>query len=112
MEWLRKNNFVFLGYVEYDFTAALEEKLDEISAGKLSWKEVLRDFWRVFSGSVDEIKELRVAQVVGPGGPEVPARLGYALAREAYRKAGREVVDATVGGKLTIFPKVDYNSLF
>jgi len=40
------------------------------------------------------------------------SEIGYTLAREAYRKAGREVVDATVGGKLTIFPKVDYNSLF
>jgi hypothetical protein len=37
---------------------------------------------------------------------------GYTFARESYRKAGREVVDATVGGKLTIFPKVDYGSLF
>jgi DNA topoisomerase I len=51
-------------YVEYDFTAALEEKLDQISDGKLSWKEVLRDFWRDFSGSVDEIKELRVTDVL------------------------------------------------
>ena len=40
------------------------------------------------------------------------SEIGYAMAREAYRKAGREVIDATVGGKLTIFPKVDYNSLF
>jgi len=40
------------------------------------------------------------------------SEVGYTLAREAYRKAGREVVDATVGGELTIFPKVDYNSLF
>jgi hypothetical protein len=40
------------------------------------------------------------------------SEIGYALAREAYRKAGREVVDATVGGKLMIFPKVDYDSLF
>ena len=40
------------------------------------------------------------------------SEIGYAFAREAYRKAGREVVDATVGGKLTIFPKVDYESLF
>jgi hypothetical protein len=37
---------------------------------------------------------------------------GYRMAREAYEAAGRRVVDATVGGKLTIFPKVDYNSLF
>jgi hypothetical protein len=40
------------------------------------------------------------------------SEVGYTFAREAYRKAGREVVDATVGGKLTIFPKVEYNSLF
>jgi hypothetical protein len=40
------------------------------------------------------------------------SEIGYALARDAYRRAGREVLDATVGGRLTIFPKVDYNSLF
>jgi len=54
----------FERYVEYDFTASLEEKLDEISDGKLSWKEVLRDFWRDFSGAVDGIKELRVSDVL------------------------------------------------
>jgi hypothetical protein len=36
----------------------------------------------------------------------------YTLARQAYASAGREVVDATVGGKLAIFPKMDYLSLF
>jgi hypothetical protein len=36
----------------------------------------------------------------------------YRLAEKAYRDAGRRIVDATIGGKLTIFPKVDYNSLF
>jgi 6-hydroxymethylpterin diphosphokinase MptE-like protein len=40
------------------------------------------------------------------------SEIGYTFARGAYQKAGREVLDATVGGKLTIFPKVDYNSLF
>ncbi|MGZ6346868.1 MAG: 6-hydroxymethylpterin diphosphokinase MptE-like protein [Anaerolineales bacterium] len=40
------------------------------------------------------------------------SEVGYNLARKAYLKAGRQVLDATVGGKLTIFPKVDYNSLF
>jgi len=54
----------FERYVEYDFTAALEEKLDQISDGKLSWKEVLRDFWQQFSGSVADIKELRVTEVL------------------------------------------------
>jgi hypothetical protein len=40
------------------------------------------------------------------------SEVGYAMAHEAYRKAGREILDATIGGKLTIFPKVDYDSLF
>jgi len=40
------------------------------------------------------------------------SEVGYVMAREAYRKVGREIVDATMGGKLTVFPKVDYNSLF
>jgi len=36
----------------------------------------------------------------------------YVLANEAYAKAGRQVLDATVGGKLTVFPKVSYEELF
>jgi len=36
----------------------------------------------------------------------------YAMAQTAYTHAGREVLDATVGGKLAVFPKVDYSSLF
>ena len=51
-------------YVEYDFTAALEEKLDEISDGKLAYKAVLRDFWNDFSAAVANIKELRVTDVL------------------------------------------------
>ncbi|WP_265518470.1 type I DNA topoisomerase [Nitratireductor luteus] len=54
----------FRRYVEYDFTADLEEKLDRISDGQLSWKDVLRDFWKDFSGAVDDIKELRVTDVL------------------------------------------------
>ncbi len=54
----------FERYVEYDFTASLEEKLDEISDGKLAWKDVLRDFWKDFSGAVDDVKELRVTDVL------------------------------------------------
>src|SRR5690606_13661502 len=46
------------------FTADLEEKLDEISDGKLAWKDVLREFWKQFSHDVDETKELRVSDVL------------------------------------------------
>jgi len=54
----------FERYVEYDFTASLEEKLDEISAGRLNWKDVLRDFWKEFSAHVEETKELRITDVL------------------------------------------------
>jgi DNA topoisomerase-1 len=54
----------FQRYVEYDFTADLEEKLDLISDGKLEYKDVLRDFWRDFMRAVGEIKDLRVGEVL------------------------------------------------
>ncbi len=54
----------FKRYVEYDFTADLEEKLDLISDHKLEWKDVLRDFWRDFTAAVAEIKDLRVGEVL------------------------------------------------
>ncbi|CAD7032629.1 type I DNA topoisomerase [Pseudorhizobium endolithicum] len=54
----------FTKYVEYDFTADLEEKLDRISAGDLDWKQVLREFWQDFFAQVEETKELRVTNVL------------------------------------------------
>ena len=51
-------------YVGYDFTADLEERLDDISDHKIDWKQVLREFWTEFSGAVDETKDLRVSQVL------------------------------------------------
>ncbi|NVK17574.1 MAG: type I DNA topoisomerase [Methylocystaceae bacterium] len=57
------NNF-FKRYVEYDFTANLEDQLDEVSNGDQDWQKVLRDFWVAFSGAIDETKELRVRDVL------------------------------------------------
>ena len=54
----------FHRYVEYDFTAELEEQLDAVSAGKLDWKALLRDFWKDFHAAVGEIGELRTGQVI------------------------------------------------
>lgn len=54
----------FERYVEYDFTAGLEEKLDRISAGELRWKDVLRDFWTEFMRHLEGTKELRVSNVL------------------------------------------------
>ncbi len=54
----------FARYVEYDFTAGLEDKLDVISNGKLDWKTFLREFWTQFSADIDETKDLRVSAVL------------------------------------------------
>jgi DNA topoisomerase-1 len=54
----------FRRYVGYDFTAAMEEELDHISAGEADWKEVLRNFWRDFKAALDETAELRITEVL------------------------------------------------
>jgi DNA topoisomerase-1 len=54
----------FHQYVEYDFTAELEEKLDDISNGSIDWKRVLRDFWSAFSAAVANTTDLRISQVL------------------------------------------------
>ena len=68
----------FARYVEYDFTAGLEEQLDRISNNEIAWRDLLRDFWRDFTAAVDDIKELRIA----------------AGARRAQRDAGAAPVSA------------------
>ncbi|NET71430.1 MAG: type I DNA topoisomerase [Sphaerospermopsis sp. SIO1G2] len=54
----------FSQYVEYDFTASLENELDEISDGKREWKEALRAFWEPFIALVNETKELSPRDVL------------------------------------------------
>ncbi|HYP58280.1 MAG TPA: type I DNA topoisomerase [Beijerinckia sp.] len=54
----------FARYVGYDFTADLEEKLDQVSNHEINWKEVLRDFWTDFSGALAGTKDLRTTQVL------------------------------------------------
>ena len=54
----------FARYVEYDFTANLEEQLDQISNNEIDWKAVLRAFWRDFTAALGETKELSITQVI------------------------------------------------
>jgi DNA topoisomerase-1 len=54
----------FERYVEYGFTADLENSLDEISGGRADWKAVLKDFWRDFMPAVTGTKDLAFAQVL------------------------------------------------
>jgi DNA topoisomerase-1 len=54
----------FLKYVEYDFTADLENDLDRISNAEVDWRAVLADFWRDFKAAVESAKEKRTADVL------------------------------------------------
>ncbi|MGE0186603.1 MAG: type I DNA topoisomerase [Hyphomonadaceae bacterium] len=54
----------FAKYVEYDFTADLEEKLDQVSSGDLPWKKLIGEFWTQFRGAVDDIADLRIGDVI------------------------------------------------
>ena len=66
----------FRKYVGYEFTANLEEELDEISAGDMNYKEVLARFWRDFSTAIAETSELRISEVLD--------KLDAALAPQLY----------------------------
>jgi len=54
----------FAKYMDYDFTANLEEELDAIAAGLTPWKEALRQFWIDFSKNVDDVKPLTITEVI------------------------------------------------
>jgi DNA topoisomerase-1 len=54
----------FRRYVEYDFTADLEDQLDNVSAGDADYKDLLGKFWRDFSAAISETSELRITEVL------------------------------------------------
>jgi len=54
----------FTRYVDYDFTANLEEELDAIASGHVVWKEALRLFWKDFKVAVDDTKNLTITEVI------------------------------------------------
>jgi len=57
-------NQLFSKYVDYNFTASLEESLDDITAGKVNWIDVLTKFWEQFSENINQVKELRTREIL------------------------------------------------
>ena len=55
---------LFSKYVDYNFTAELENQLDEITTGKEGWIKVLEMFWKDFNQNVKEVKEKRTREVL------------------------------------------------
>jgi DNA topoisomerase-1 len=54
----------FPRWVDYNFTAGLEEELDRVSAGSEDWKTVMRRFWDAFSSAVDQTRDLKISEVI------------------------------------------------
>ncbi len=54
----------FTRYIDYDFTANLEEELDAIASGNAQWKEALRAFWSDFKIAIDGTKDLTITDVI------------------------------------------------
>merc|ERR1712005_18993 len=55
---------LFAKYVDYDFTAKLEDQLDDITSGKENWLSVLDQFWKDFNKNVSSVKEIRTREVL------------------------------------------------
>ena len=55
---------LFTKYVDYNFTADLENQLDEITSGKINWVKVLDGFWKDFYSNVGKVKEKRTREVL------------------------------------------------
>ena len=54
----------FKKYVEYDFTAQMEEFLDDISNGEMDWKKLLTGFWTKFSAQIKSVEPLKISDVI------------------------------------------------
>jgi DNA topoisomerase-1 len=53
----------FEKYVNYDYTAELEDELDDVSGGRLGWQKLLEDFWRDFKPKAGEVMEQKPSEV-------------------------------------------------
>ncbi|HSO41811.1 MAG TPA: type I DNA topoisomerase [Rhodospirillales bacterium] len=88
----------FERYFAYGFTAEMEEKLDDVSGGRIDWRAVLSDFWRDFSASVDGTKDLRVKEVLDA----LDERLGPHFFRDAGDGRDPRRCPACADGRLNL----------
>src|SRR5690606_5841121 len=89
----------FPKYVEYDFTAKLEEQLDDISGGEVNWKKVLSDFWEGFHATVESTKSLTITNVIDA----LDADLGPHFFPEENSRVCPSCADGRLGLKLGKF---------
>jgi DNA topoisomerase-1 len=87
----------FKKYVEFDYTAKLEESLDEVSEGRMDWKQVLRNFWGDFNAKIKEASDLKIQDVL--------ERLNEALEKHVFPNGRKcpSCADGILGIRLSKF---------
>ncbi len=87
---------LFTKYVDYNFTAQLEESLDDITSGKIKWVDVLSQFWTQFISNVNEVKELRTRTILD--------MLNESLGEVIFNKNENNEIDkkCSCGGELSL----------
>ena len=76
---------LFTKYVDYNFTAELENQLDEITSGKINWIKVLEDFWKDFFINVNSVKEKKTREVLD--------LLNESLGNLIFEKNSQDLID-------------------
>lgn len=103
----------FSKYVEFDYTSKLEKELDEVSEGRMEWKQVLRDFWGDFNNKIGEAMGLKIQEVL--------ERLNEALEKHVFPNGRKcpKCADGILGIRLSKFgsfigcanyPECDYTA--
>jgi DNA topoisomerase-1 len=85
-------------YVEYDFTADLENELDEVAVGKIEWKTLLRNFWEGFNQNVSVVSEQKIADVIH----YVEGALDYHLFGDSIDNKSSKICASCSTGKLSL----------
>lgn len=93
----------FLKYVQYDFTASLEDELDNISNGQANWLDILRKFWDKFKLTVDETKNLKPEEVLEAIEKDMAAHLFTSDDPSVDMRKCTECADGRLGLKIGRF---------
>ncbi|MDR3285323.1 MAG: type I DNA topoisomerase [Holosporales bacterium] len=79
-------------YVEYDFTAHMEDELDDISNGELEWKKVMSEFWEEFSATIGKMKAIPVTEIINKLEEDLKSYIFKNLDDKKCEKCGRGVI--------------------
>ncbi|WP_371219503.1 type I DNA topoisomerase [Orientia tsutsugamushi] len=88
----------FKKYVEYDFTAKLEDQLDSIAKGMIGWQEILKNFWTGFNNNVQEIEQYKITDII----PQIETLLSNFLFQAQNDETDHKLCTLCKVGKLSL----------